>query len=171
MVQDYRLQKEQLETQISTQRSVWEMERQTAERERREQEEGLKKQRQRENDDFEYRKALERKKAQDKFGEEQRQQERKNNERQDGLEKGWAAREAALKEQEQELARLRGPLKRQKRGLNSRRSSCARTRSRSGGSPSCECRPWMRSSAARRRRSRCSKNSSPRQSSRSRRLP
>ncbi len=63
--------------------------------------------RQREADDFEYRKALERKKAQDKYDEDVRLQEKKNRERQEALEKSWQEREAKLKEQEEELARLR----------------------------------------------------------------
>jgi hypothetical protein len=107
MVQDYRRQKEQLEGEVSGQRAAWEEETRTAERERREQEEALKKQRQREIDDYEYKKALERKKAQDKYDEEQRVQERSNLEKQQTLEKDWKLREAALKDQETELARLR----------------------------------------------------------------
>jgi hypothetical protein len=67
----------------------------------------LKKQRQREIEDYEYKKALERKKAQDKYEEELRAQEKANRERQDQLERSWQEREAALKEREDELARLR----------------------------------------------------------------
>ena len=48
----------------------------------------------READDFEYNKALERKRAQDRYSEEQRQLERKNAEKQETLEKSWAVREA-----------------------------------------------------------------------------
>jgi hypothetical protein len=65
------------------------------------------KQRQREVDDYEYRKNLERKKAQDKYEEALRMREKKNLEQQEALEKGWQVREAALKEREADLAHLR----------------------------------------------------------------
>ena len=61
--------------------------------ERKEQEEALKKQRQREIDDCEYKKNLERKRAQDKYDEEVRLTEKKNAEKQEELEKSWARRE------------------------------------------------------------------------------
>jgi hypothetical protein len=77
------------------------------ERERKEQDDNLKKQRQREIEDYEYKKALERKKAQDKYEEEMRLVEKKNQERQESLEKGWRQREAELKEREDELTHLR----------------------------------------------------------------
>lgn len=77
------------------------------ERERKEQEDGLKKQRQREIEDYEYRKNLERKKAQDKYEEDVRAREKKNLEQQEALEKSWQSREAHLKEREEELARLK----------------------------------------------------------------
>jgi colicin import membrane protein len=67
----------------------------------------LKRQRQREGEDFEYRKAQERKKTQDKYDEELRVQEKKNQEKQEALEKSWQLREGVLKEREEELARLR----------------------------------------------------------------
>jgi len=107
MVQDYEKQKQQLESEIATQRSVWEENVQTAERERKEQEDALKKQRQREIDEYEYKKNQERKRAQDKYDEEFRQREKENQERQQTLEKTWAQREAALAEREEELTRLR----------------------------------------------------------------
>ena len=107
MVQDYGREKERLESEIALQRTAWEQESRTAERERKEQDEALRKQRQREIDDYEYRKTLERKKAQDKYDEEMRLLEKGNKEKQEALDKGWKQREAALKEQEQELARLR----------------------------------------------------------------
>ena len=107
MVQDFAREKQQLETEIAGQRAAWEEESEHAERERKEQEESLKKQRQREIEDYEYKKALERKKAQDKYDEEIRITERKNAEKQETLEKGWQQRGAALKESEEELARLR----------------------------------------------------------------
>lgn len=107
MVQDYERERERLEEEIQTRRSEWEQEARTAERERKEAEEALKKQRQRESDDYEYRKQLERKKAQDKYDEEARLREKQNEERQEELERDWAQREAALKEREEELVRLR----------------------------------------------------------------
>jgi len=107
MVQDYSRQKEQLDAEIAAQRAAWEEEKAQGERDSKEQEEALKKQRQREIDEYEYRKTLERKKAQDKYDEEARQLENKNREKQEALEKSWREREAALKVQEQELVRLR----------------------------------------------------------------
>ncbi len=107
LVQDYRLEKEREDAEIAAQRVAWEAESEQAERERKEQEENLKKLRQREMDDYEYRKTLERKRAQDKYDEEVRATEKKNKERQEALEKDWSRREAELKEREEELARLR----------------------------------------------------------------
>ncbi len=107
MIQDYTREKQRLEVEIAAQRMAWEQELERTERERREQEEALKKQRQRETEDYEYKKNLERKKAQDKYDEEVRQVEKKNAEKQETLEKSWKLREAALKEQEEELGRLR----------------------------------------------------------------
>ena len=107
MVQDYARQKQGLEAEIAAQRATWEEESARGERERKELEENLKKQRQREIEDYEYKKVLERKKAQDKYDEDVRLTEKKNAEKQEALEKSWKQREAALKEQEEELARLR----------------------------------------------------------------
>jgi hypothetical protein len=86
LVHDHAREKEHLEAEIAAQRAAWEEESRTAERERQEQEENLKKARAREIEEHEYKKNLERKKA---------------------LEKSWQQREAALKEQEQEFIRLR----------------------------------------------------------------
>jgi len=107
LVQDYQREKEGLETEIAARRAAWEEEIHTTERDRKELEETLKKQRQREIEEYEYKKALERKKAQDKYDEEVRLQEKQNREKQETLDKSWKQREAALKEQEQELIRLR----------------------------------------------------------------
>jgi len=107
MVQDYAHEKQRLEAEIAAQRAAWEEESARGERERKELEENLKKQRQREIEDYEYKKVLERKKAQDKYDEDVRLTEKKNAEKQETLEKSWKQREAALKEQEEELARLR----------------------------------------------------------------
>jgi len=107
LVQDHAREKERLEAEIAAQRAAWEEETGNAERERKEQEDGLKKARAREIEEYEYKKNLERKKNQDKYEEDQRLQEKKNKERQETLEKSWQQRETALKEQEQELLRLR----------------------------------------------------------------
>ncbi len=107
LLQDYERERQRLETEIQTRRDEWEIEAKTAERERKEADEAIRKQRQRENEDFEYKKQLERKKAQDKYEEELRLLEKKNSDRQQELERSWAAREAELKEREDELARLR----------------------------------------------------------------
>jgi DNA repair exonuclease SbcCD ATPase subunit len=107
LVQEYEQQKAQIQTEMAAQRTVWEENVSNTERDRKEQEDALKKQRQREIDEYEYKKNLERKRSQDKYEEEIRQQEKKNRERQEALEKSWAQREAVLHEQEEELQRLR----------------------------------------------------------------
>ncbi len=107
LVREYDRRKRELEDEIAARQAAQEEQVRTAERERKEQEEALKKQRQREAEDFEYRKTLDRKKAQDKYDEEVRALERKNQEKQELLERSWQQREAALKEQEEELAQLR----------------------------------------------------------------
>jgi hypothetical protein len=65
IVQDYAREKQRAEAQIGALRQAWEEESAKMADERKEQDENLKKQRQREIEDYEYRKALERKKAQD----------------------------------------------------------------------------------------------------------
>lgn len=107
MVQDYARKKGELESEIADQRAAWEEESRQSERDRKEMEEALKKQRQREIDEYDYKKNLERKKAQDRYEEEVKLQEKVNKEKQELLEKSWQQREAALKEREDDLARLR----------------------------------------------------------------
>jgi len=107
LVQDYAREKERLEVEMAAQRAAWEEETACVERERKEQEDALRKQRQREIEDYEYKKNLERKKGQDKYEEELHARDKQNREQQDALEKGWQLREAALKEREEELARLK----------------------------------------------------------------
>jgi hypothetical protein len=107
MVQDYARERQILEQEIAAQRAEWEAESLRVERERKEQDDLLKKQRQREIDEYEYKKTLDRKKAQDKYDEEIRLTEKKNQERQEALEKSWQQREALLKEREEELKQLR----------------------------------------------------------------
>jgi hypothetical protein len=107
LVLDYQSQNQKLEAEISAQREAWAAEEIQRSREQKEYEENLKKQRQRELEDYEYKKALERKKAQDKYEEEMRLLEKKNKEKQEELEKSWKQRETALREKEEEWARLR----------------------------------------------------------------
>jgi len=107
LVQDYSHQKDELEAEIAAQRTAWREEQSRSERERKDQEEILKKQRQREAEEFEYRKALDRKKAQDKYEEEMKLLERANKEKQETLDKSWREREAALRGSEEETQRLR----------------------------------------------------------------
>jgi hypothetical protein len=107
LVEDYARRKQELDSEIAARRSGWEEESRTSERERKEQEENLRKQRQREIEDYEYKKNLERKKALDKYEEDLRLQDKKNHEQQETLEKSWQQREAAIKEREEELVRLR----------------------------------------------------------------
>ncbi len=107
LVLDYQSQKQTLEAEISAQREAWSAEELQRAREQKEYEENLKKQRQREVEDYEYKKTLERKKAQDKYEEETRVLEKKNKEKQEEIEKSWKQRETALREKEEEGARLR----------------------------------------------------------------
>jgi hypothetical protein len=107
LIEEHAREKQRLEAEVAAQRKAWEEESAAQARERKEQEESLKKLRQREAEEFEYRKALERKKAQDKYEEELRARDKANAERQEALEKSWQSREAALKEREEELARLK----------------------------------------------------------------
>ena len=107
MVQDHAREKERLDGEIAEQRAAWESETESVDHDRKEQEDALKKSRAREIEEYEYKKNLERKKAQDKYEEDQRLLDKKNKGRQETLEKSWQQRETVLKEQEQELARLR----------------------------------------------------------------
>jgi colicin import membrane protein len=107
LIQEYKSRREKLEAEINSQRAAWEAEQLDRSLAQKEYEDNLKKQRQREAEDYEYRKNLERKKAQDKYDEEIRLLEKKNQEKQETLEKSWKLREAALKEKEEEWARLK----------------------------------------------------------------
>ena len=107
LLQDYESKKLALQAEITEGKTDWDSEVAERERNAREYEDTLKKQRQRENDEFEYKKALERKKAQDKYDEEQRLRDRQNREKQEALEKSWQEREAALKAREDEVVQLR----------------------------------------------------------------
>ena len=106
LLEDHARKKAEIDSEIAGQREEWAGESARTDRERREQEAALKKERQREIEDYDYRKGLERKKAQDKYDEERRLIERKNAEHQEGLVKDWQRREAALKEREEQVSRL-----------------------------------------------------------------
>ena len=107
LVQGYDSKRQALEAEMSGQRAAWDAEVKTRERGDKEYDENLRKQRQRETEEYEYKKALERKKVQDKHDDEMRALEKKNREKQETLEKNWQERDAALKEREEELVRLR----------------------------------------------------------------
>jgi colicin import membrane protein len=107
MLQDYHSKKEGLEGEIVSQRAAWEEEEISRAQDQKDFEDSLKKQRQREMEEYEYKKALERKKAQDKYDEEIRLLEKKDKEKQENLEKSWQQREAVLKDREAEWAQLR----------------------------------------------------------------
>lgn len=107
LIEEYSQQKEALESEIEATRQMWEQENQDKARETKESEDNLKKIRQREIDEYEYKKSLERKKALDKYEEEIRLREKQNRESQENLEKSWQTREATLKAQEEEIAILR----------------------------------------------------------------
>ena len=107
LVEDYRVQKEQLEMETTTRQSEWQQKKEEWAREQKEFEESLKKQRQREKEEYEYQKLLDRKKEEDEYETKIRQQERTNKEKQEQLDKSWKERELGLKEREEELIRLR----------------------------------------------------------------
>ena len=107
LVQDYDVKRQALETTISAQRTAWDAELTARERADKEYEETLRRLRQREIEEYEYKKTIERKKAQDKYEEETRILEKRNREKQDTLEKSWQQREAVFTERDEELTRLR----------------------------------------------------------------
>jgi colicin import membrane protein len=107
LVDEYSERKKILEAEIIQTREAWEKEKIEKELKEKEDAEILKKSRTRENEDYEYRKVLERKKFQDRFEEECRLKEKENRERQETLEKNWNDREAAIKVKEEEFAALK----------------------------------------------------------------
>lgn len=119
LIEEYQVQQQELEEEITTRRAEWEQEQTQRETEARDEETTLEKTRKRENEEFEYKKNLERKKAQDKYEEEVRLRDKHNKEKQESLEKSWQQRESAIKSQEDELLTLRkivdeSPIKLQK---------------------------------------------------------
>ena len=107
LIQDYRTQQGQLESEMAARREAWEGEEQVRAATEKEHEDSLKKQRQREMEEYEYKKVLERKKAQDKYDEEIHLMEKRNKEKQETLEKSWQQRETSIKEKEEEWARFK----------------------------------------------------------------
>jgi len=107
LVEEYRKTKADLEKEIEEHRASWTSEREEQDKNSKDSEDTLKKQRAREKEEYEYQKTLERKKEENDYVEAQRTLERKNKEKQEALDKSWAQRETTLKEQEEELARLK----------------------------------------------------------------
>jgi len=187
----YARRKQELEEEISAQRNAW-VRRDVAHRSGscKELEEGLKKQRQREIEDYEYKKALERKKAQDKYGR--------------GAAAPWRRRPGEARGAGEKLAAAGSGASAARRGTGEaaprgravpqaagegsatggggshqqtearferRRCCCAKTPSRRSGWRSCASRRWRRRWLSRRRRlSRC-RSSSTKPSSKCRTSP
>jgi colicin import membrane protein len=100
LIEEYQTQQQELEEEITTGRADWEQEQAQKEAEINEEEATLEKTRKREIEEYEYKKNLERRKAQDKYEEEVRLSDKQNKEKQEALEKSWQQREAAIKSQE-----------------------------------------------------------------------
>lgn len=107
LIEEYDEKKTSLEMEASARRAEWEKEKEERAQEQKEFDDNLRKQRQREKEEYEYQKNTERKKEEDANEEASRVQERNNKEKQEVIEKSWAAREAGLKEREDELNSLR----------------------------------------------------------------
>ena len=107
LVADYQAKKNFLEADIAQTRSEWTKEVEEKKQEELEYSENLKKSRSREIEEYEYQKALDRKKWQDQFDEECRLKEKQTRETQESLEKKWKEREEILQEQEKEVAALK----------------------------------------------------------------
>ncbi len=84
----------------------------------------------RENEEFEYKRKLERKKDQDAYDEECRLREKQNREMQESLEKSWKERESALKSQEEELIALKKEVEQFPARLSSECSKAAKEASK-----------------------------------------
>ena len=107
LLADYHEKKTSFEADLLGARQEWAKETEEKKQAEAEYAETLKKTRARETEDYEYKKALERKKLQDRFDEECRLKEKQNLEAQENLEKIWKEREAVLKGREEELAALK----------------------------------------------------------------
>ena len=107
LIEEYGVQKERLEKEQETDRFEWSAEKAQRDQELKEYGEDLKRQRRREEEEYDYNRTQELKQQQNEYAEAQHAQEHQNKEKQETLEKSWSIREARLKEQEDELARLR----------------------------------------------------------------
>ncbi len=101
LIADHAEKKKQFEIEIVQIREDWEKEKKERQLREDENAEILKKTRARENEEYEYKKTLERKKLQDRFEEECRLREKQAKETQESLEKSWKEREEALKSKEE----------------------------------------------------------------------
>lgn len=106
LVTDYLEKKKSLEAEMAELRENWKKEKEERDLNEAENAEILKKNRLRENEDYEYKKTLERKKFQDRFEEECRLKEKQNRETQESLEKSWKEREDSIKSGEEEFVSL-----------------------------------------------------------------
>lgn len=106
LVRDYDAKSQALDAEMSARRTTWDAELNARERAEKEYDENLKKQRQRETEEYEYKKTIDRKKAQERYDEDMRTAEKKNREKQETLEKSWEERERTIKEREEEYLRL-----------------------------------------------------------------
>jgi hypothetical protein len=107
LLEEYRQTKAELEAEMKARQAEWQAQQELRTRQVKEQEDELRRQRQREREEYEYQKVLDRKKEQDLHEEEAKRLDRALKERQESLNRDWAARESALKEREQEFARLK----------------------------------------------------------------
>jgi hypothetical protein len=106
LIEDHRLQKENLEYLIESQRKVWEEERARRAQEEREYLENLKRQRQREEEEYKHARALKESEGRKKLEEELRGIRQKGLEDQQALESDCLERERTLKEKELEWIQL-----------------------------------------------------------------
>src|SRR5512135_416683 len=96
-------QEKQLDLQIATRKQQWQEEQVAHQKTLQMQQEEVARQRQRDEDDFQYRTQQARRDSQDKFDEMLRTKDRANQLRQEQLEKGWVTREDAVKAREKEV--------------------------------------------------------------------
>lgn len=107
MLSDYRQKKNICEMELALLKQEISKQREENESVEAEYDEVLKKNRAREQEDYEYKKNLERKKLQDRFEEECRLRDKQNRETQDQLEKSWKEKESLLKLREEEFLCLK----------------------------------------------------------------
>lgn len=100
LLSDYTHKKKELENEILAKKLEWEKEESARTQTLKERDEMLKKERQREVEEYEYKKNLERKKGQDQFDESMRLREKEHQEKYESLNKQWQLRETQLQEKE-----------------------------------------------------------------------